>query len=318
MEDKWMAQFMPKFDSGKSLNAHTGFNKWLEWKMSFEAWTDAMEIHSQEKKFKWLLVAGGTDIQRIYSSTPKSEEEINELKAPLLEIPHYTNAMYRLDSYFQSKSNPRLERQILSEMKQQAEESVNEFVVRLRNQAIRCGYDEQRVNEEVFFQIMQGAKSEKVKQYAATETGRSVDQLISYAINDEIKQQQQQRKISGINKETSESQAKDESIQDQVISALKKWSKPLAKSKDSNNRNFQKCFRCGSAKHYSGVKCPAMDVICHSCNKTGHFARVCLKKRRGFNDKSLANGQPRKETVNQVMYEPSQDWDIVMPKLPKV
>lgn len=94
-----MTQLMPKFEGGKSLNGHAVLNEWLEWKLSFEAWAEAMKIHSQAKKFKWLLVAGGRDIQRIYSSTPKSEEEIDELKAPLLEIPQYNNVVYRLKSY---------------------------------------------------------------------------------------------------------------------------------------------------------------------------------------------------------------------------
>lgn len=79
-------------------------------------------------------------------------------------------------------------------MKQQANESVNAFVVRIRAQAIRYGFDEQRVDEEVFFQIMQGAKSEKVKQYAAGEF-----------------------------------QTKEESIQEQVISAGRSLCQSLMK-----------------------------------------------------------------------------------------
>lgn len=311
MENNWMVQIMPKFNEEKSLDGHAVYNEWLDWKLSFDAWAEAMDINSQSKKFKWLMVAGGRSIRRIYDSTPKSDEEIEEFKAPLLEIPYYNNAVYRLESFFRAKSNPRLERQILSEMKQQDDESVNAFVVRLRTQAYRCGFDQQRVDEEVFFQIMQGAKSEKVKQYAATETGKSVDNLISYAINDEIKHQQEckaRRKFD----QSSGSQSKEENCQDQVVNAVKKWSKPLAKFNNSNNKNHQKCYRCGSAKHYAGVKCPATDAMCHSCNKVGHFARVCLKKRRQFNK---FTGQSQKQVVNQIMEE---DWDIEMPKMPKV
>lgn len=307
-----MMQLIPKFNEEKSLDGHAVYNEWLEWKLSFEAWAEAIDINSQAKKFKWLLVAGGRSIQRIYESTPKADEEIEELKIPLLEIPYYNNAIYRLESYFRSKSNPRLERQILSEMKQQSDESVNAFVVRLRTQAYRCGFDQKRVDEEVFFQLMQGAKSEKVKQYAVTETGKSIDNLISYAINDEIKQQQECKMRQKFD-QASGSQAKEENFQDQVIGALKKWSKPSSKFKDNNNyKNLQKCYRCGSAKHYAGAKCPAVDVMCHNCNKKGHFARVCLKKRRQFNK---FTDQSEKQTVNQIIEE---DWDIEMPKMPKV
>ena len=38
-----------------------------------------------------------------------------------------------------------------------------------------------------------------------------------------------------------------------------------------------KCFFCGNSK-YPGSKCPARDVICNKCQKRGHFAKVCRGK----------------------------------------
>ena len=39
------------------------------------------------------------------------------------------------------------------------------------------------------------------------------------------------------------------------------------------------CFRCGSSTHLADAPdCPARKVTCRSCNKTGHFARVCKSK----------------------------------------
>ena len=42
-----------------------------------------------------------------------------------------------------------------------------------------------------------------------------------------------------------------------------------------------KCFFCGSAKH-SRAECPARDAVCRSCQKKGHYAKVC----RGENAKA--------------------------------
>ncbi len=39
-----------------------------------------------------------------------------------------------------------------------------------------------------------------------------------------------------------------------------------------------KCDRCGSSDHRKSASCPAFKVKCHSCNKTGHFERVCRSK----------------------------------------
>ena len=35
-----------------------------------------------------------------------------------------------------------------------------------------------------------------------------------------------------------------------------------------------KCYNCGNSRH-PRMNCPARDVICHKCSKTGHFAKVC-------------------------------------------
>lgn len=304
-------QTLPQFN-GK-LTGHALYAEWIEWKNSFEIWADAMGYRSQSKRFKWLLVAGGRDIQRIYTSTPVVKAEILELKVPLREIPVYDNAVLRLESYFNAKSNPRLERQLLCEMKQEKEESFNAYVVRLRMQAIRCGFTDERLEEEVYFQIMSGARIEKVRQYAATETAKSLENLISYAINEEIKEQQQV-KVRSCDTATKQMQEqKDENIYPQVIAALKNWSKD-SRERDVSKKFANKCYRCGSMKHNGGGRCPAVDAICHFCKKSGHFARVCIKKRK---DNKIHQTSKNNNQINNVDNS-KDDWDLILPKKPQV
>jgi hypothetical protein len=309
MDTNMMTQTIPKFNINGDLSGHALFNEWIEWKTSFEIWADAMELHSQAQRFSWLLVAGGREIQRIYSSTPHSSEEITELKFPWIEVPQYRNAICRLDSYFESKSNPRLERQLLIEMNQQNKEPFNAYLVRLRTQAMRCGFDDKRLNEEVFFQIMRGARSEKVRQYAATEVNKSVDQLISYAVNEEIKQQQYQKNSSESNQDR-ENSGNRENAQDQNIAAIGKFQRPQNKFNYQPAHSIQKCNRCGSAGHFGGARCPALGMTCRFCNLKGHFARVCMKKRKEgkHNWAGKKDEYKRKETIAKVNHE--ENWDI--------
>ncbi|XP_070505424.1 uncharacterized protein [Chironomus tepperi] len=303
---------LPKFD-GKLLG-HALFTEWIEWKESFEVWCDAMGFDSQEKKLKWLLVAGGREIQRIYGSTPAVDGEISELRVPMREIPVFNNAVLRLESYFKAKSNPRLERQLLSEMKQGTEESINAFVVRLRIQAVRCGFDGDRVDEEVYFQIMLGAKSGKVRQYAATESEKSLENIISYAVNEEIKEQRKVKedKVAKI-AEAQPQQSSGNDIYPQVIAALRQMSRS-ANGRNSQQKSFTKCYRCGSMKHMGGKQCPAVEAMCHICKKVGHFARVCMKKRK---EKRHQQQQANKDQINQIHVD-DEDWDVVVPKMPQV
>ena len=38
------------------------------------------------------------------------------------------------------------------------------------------------------------------------------------------------------------------------------------------------CYRCGRGRHQKVQDCKALDVMCRSCGKKGHFEKVCLKK----------------------------------------
>ena len=40
-----------------------------------------------------------------------------------------------------------------------------------------------------------------------------------------------------------------------------------------------RCFKCGDSKHVEGFKCPARKFQCKTCNKYGHFASLCYKKK---------------------------------------
>jgi len=54
-----------------------------------------------------------------------------------------------------------------------------------------------------------------------------------------------------------------------------------------------KCYFCGYSKH-ACQKCPAKDSTCRSCQKKGHFAKVCRS--------NLAGGQPEQSSVTASVY----------------
>ena len=70
------------------------------------------------------------------------------------------------------------------------------------------------------------------------------------------------------------------------VNTVKKHStRKTSKSDDkhSSAETFQKpCFGCGRGPH-ARDKCPAKSAKCHFCKKTGHFANVCLSKKKKQN-----------------------------------
>ena len=58
------------------------------------------------------------------------------------------------------------------------------------------------------------------------------------------------------------------------------------------------CPGCGSPHHQGGrQRCPAFNVTCRSCNKLGHFARVCRSRRQ---QQASPTTHPQAPTTNIV------------------
>jgi len=49
----------------------------------------------------------------------------------------------------------------------------------------------------------------------------------------------------------------------------------------------RKCIFCGGKLHASRRSCPAVNAVCHNCNRRGHFAKVCKSKAKDASDNVL-------------------------------
>ena len=51
---------------------------------------------------------------------------------------------------------------------------------------------------------------------------------------------------------------------------------------------FENVFFRGGKLHANRHSCPAVNAVCHNCNKRGHFAKVCKSKAKDASDHVLA------------------------------
>ena len=66
--------------------------------------------------------------------------------------------------------------------------------------------------------------------------------------------------------------------------------------KHSSAETFQKpCFGCGRGPHARG-KCPAKSAKCHFCKKIGHFANICLSRKKKQNVHEVGVKHPVKNS----------------------
>lgn len=67
----------------------------------------------------------------------------------------------------------------------------------------------------------------------------------------------------------------------EVSNKFNKRTKFQSKQKGGNSghNGGGKCGKCGKMRHSREENCPAWESTCNSCNKVGHWSRVCKSKR---------------------------------------
>ena len=196
----------------------------------------------------------------------------------------YKAALRTLDAYFTPQVNVPYERHIFRQMKQEEHETVDQFVVRLSNQAANCEFGATK-NEQIRDQISDNCKSTELRRKLL---GKG--QELTLADTQKIAR----------SLELSQTQAKQ--IEGDVgasVNAIKEDNKP-----EGNGRSDQeslKCYRCGQSGHFARDKhCPARSKTCTKCHMTGHFASVCRTKSKQEQKKKDTRKQGGRGKVNCV------------------
>lgn len=97
------------------------------------------------KKRATLVHTGGWSVQKIFYNIPGAHA--NEAE----EIDVYKIALDKLNEYFSPKQSTIYERHLFRLMKQEEEEKLEKFLLRLRNQANKCKFT--NIDEHLIDQI---------------------------------------------------------------------------------------------------------------------------------------------------------------------
>ena len=176
-------------------------------------------------------------------------------------------------SYFEPKSNFRLARFQLREMKQAPSEAIDSFMTRLKVQAQKCHFaDTTALEDNLIDQMIKGVTHSKVRTQLLDYDPHklNLDKCLDYARTYEATQAQLQQldkkeTVNYIKKQPKTSYQQ----QQQKSSAYGKQEQTV-----SNN-----CMNCGGPRHKSLSQCPASGQQCNKCKKMNHWAKVCLSSR---------------------------------------
>jgi hypothetical protein len=251
----------PPFDV--HADGNTG-HRWKKWLGRFERLLVAMNITDKKQQRAMLLHFAGPAVDEIFDTLSDTGEAKD-----------YDKAIEALYAYFIPHVNTAFEEYNFRQAKQNQSETLDAFHTRLRQ--LSQNFSITDVDKEIKNQIIVGCSSQKLRRKAPREDP-TLKNLLDAGRAEETSQIQAQ---------FVEKQESSQNINAIKTGALEKHNtsprdmrKPQNQRQVSNyQRNFNKphpstCRNCGGIYPHAR-DCPAKGKQCHSCKKTGHFAKVC-------------------------------------------
>lgn len=110
--------------------------RWEKWKRAVELFLLASNINNPVKQKATLLHCRGLALQEIYYNLPGSSTETSSEETANV----YQNIIKKLDEHFFPQSSNVFKRHLFRLIKQEPQEKFDKFILRLRNQAAKCGF----------------------------------------------------------------------------------------------------------------------------------------------------------------------------------
>ena len=244
--------------------------RWAKWLSRFNRLMVAMEIADPPRKQALLLHYAGPEIDEIYDTLP-----IEAAAADGSPIDTYESTANALTRYFTPKTNAAFEIYNFRQAKQEATETIDAFVTRLRKLAKTCNFS--NTDGEVTNQIIFACHSQSLRRRALRDD-LSLDKLVAAARALELSETQaatvegRDRHVNAVRPHTPADRGRQRSH-----GHGRSQSRRPAPSRQLTGDNVKRntCDNCGYELTHKSKECPARGKSCTSCNKVGHFASVC-------------------------------------------
>ena len=173
-------------------------------------------------------------------------------------------------NYFEPKTNYRLARYQLRDIRQNSNEPVDSYISRLRTQAKKCNYQPDALEDMLIDQFIVGVAHDSVHKHILDKKPDelTLDMCLQFARTHEATASQfgqfQSSSVASV-KHTSKR------------SSHHKDSHKSSRSRRSRSKSPKKksCVWCGGEQH-DRANCPAADSQCSKCKKLGHWSQACL------------------------------------------
>lgn len=284
--------------------------RWKKWYGSFEYYIAATGVDQDAQKRALLLHVAGPEVQEVFSTFTATCD-------------NYNNTVEALKAHFLPKTNKRYERVLFRQINQEARESSDNFVTRLRKLAESCDFHD--VEDAIVDQFIEKCCSSSLRRKLLQEQDLTLEKLLQIARSLEAADQQANViESAGKNSHTATLAPKVNLVKqghrpDKSFQKPRKWSKHLNAGLGDNSLSKpqslggKNCTRCGKPDHnYSQLdKCPAKNRKCSACGKLGHFMQFCRSPKKVYQTSEVTQQDDKHIPASADTTKPTDVTDFV-------
>jgi hypothetical protein len=252
-------------------------NEWKKWKRSFNLFLRSRSVTDNSLKQAWLLHHAGMAVQEIYYTLSKDQDLA------------YADSVKLLDDYFLPMANVPFERHQFRQLCQTADETVAQFVCRLRQSASTCDFGETE-SDAIRDQVIDKCRSINLRRKLLERDKLSLDDVLKVANAYEAVDRQLKAFTPPSN------------VQSGATASVHAVRGSQSSRGRGTHQSFQhrgvQCYACGRHGHMSSdASCPAKGKTCSYCCEVGHFKQKCPK---AYQDrKKQQPGKPKSNSGNR-------------------
>lgn len=281
---------LPNFPTFDLSEIDTVPSRWKKYKRRFELLCTAIGVAEEKQKLAMFLTYVGDDTYEIFENTK------------LNATPTFNETIEALDRHFEPQANKSYETFLFRQMKQLDGENLNQFYIRLKEQAGKCEFADSDLN--IKQQIELSTTNNKLRVYSFQNQEKTLQELLTIGRTYE----ETKKQVEVLTK----TKAKETDGEEETVNFANKrrFGKNNYHERGMSNNNKKNCYRCGG-KFPHKAQCPALGKTCNKCSKKNHFASVCkTSQKRGGNPNNSRN-----KPLNSVYYthSPSQLYENLEP-----
>jgi hypothetical protein len=247
--------------------------RWTRWKRAFELYLTAKNITGGAKKLATLLYLGGMDLQEIHDSLNNDDND-------------YDGAITKLNEHFAAMKHVPHERHLFRKIKQESDEAIDHFVVKLRTHAKGCEFGAQ-VEDFIRDQVIDGCKMPELREKLLRKP-YDLKKTLEIARAMECSQNHAAEYHSAGLGSTTSTSRESHSVnkiapkgQNVKPKTYRQYDRKFSNWKTRDRTNTRRCYRCGYEGHIAkDPRCPAQGKSCNKCKMIGHFSSMCNSKKQ--------------------------------------